>query len=187
MRESTKHLLLILAVLLFAVFTTWLLTNPAGALTSPECPNGHDATLFNYPGGGYHYVYSPNEPGGYSRLIIIPDTGPPTRIEMPPIGTFGPGAQFILCYTNDIYGYVEYIGWQGRCEGFSTVDGCLTLDEYDEMFSFEALQQVESLTMPGRSVADIYHVPSSPRASDRPRLGGYPTIREVVEGRLWAL
>ena len=169
----------------FAVFAVLMMLGPADALTSPECPPSHTATLYNQPEGGYKYVYTPNLPGGYSRLIIL--NGGIQIIELPAPGAYGPGEQFILCYTDDIYAYAQPWADDIACGGFSTVDGCLTLDEYDEMYSFEALQLVESLAVPGRSVADIYSVPPTPRATDRPRLGGEPTIRQVVEGRIWAL
>lgn len=70
---------------------------------------------------------------------------------------------------------------------FHPVDGCITADVYNEMFSAESLSGVPSLVDPGRSVADVYQVPAQPDAADRPRMFmgvELLTFREIVG--LWA-
>lgn len=75
-----------------------------------------------------------------------------------------------------------------ECEGFETVDGCVTVELYNELFSVEALSEQESLSFPGRSVADVYQLGglADPplAAADRPRefMGEpLPTIRELFQ------
>ena len=57
--------------------------------------------------------------------------------------------------------------------GLLVVDVCYTVTIYDELYSVEALADVASLSIPGRSVADVYALgsesPARP-ASERPRV-----------------
>ena len=52
--------------------------------------------------------------------------------------------------------------------GFYTVDLiCVTPAVYDALFSYDALENVESQNFPGRSVADVYGYVPGVAASDR--------------------
>lgn len=71
------------------------------------------------------------------------------------------------------------------CDGFVTIDGCVTIDVYNTWFSFDNLSHTESLTFPGQSVADVYElVDDGIMAVDRPRVfmdETLPTIRWIIE------
>jgi hypothetical protein len=75
------------------------------------------------------------------------------------------------------------------CDGYPTVDGCMTIERYNELFSYDVLSNIESLTFPGQSIAEVYGITDDGVAPvDRPRdfMGEpLPTVREVIEGRLW--
>lgn len=70
------------------------------------------------------------------------------------------------------------------CDGFPSVDGCVTLEDYNAMFSYDVLSNIESLTFPGQSVADVYGITDDGVAPvDRPRdfMGvSLPTIRWII-------
>ena len=77
------------------------------------------------------------------------------------------------------------------CDGYETIDGCITIERYNDLYSYEKLATVPSLVDPSRSVADVYGiVDDGVEPVDRPRsFGGeeLPTIREVIAGKLWAV
>lgn len=61
-----------------------------------QCPPGHTiAAVYEGPAA---YVYTPNLPAGYSRVIT---TNPDRVFDMPPPGTYW-GDTITVCYTEDI-------------------------------------------------------------------------------------
>jgi len=67
--------------------------------------------------------------------------------------------------------------------GIAMADGeCITPADYDVLFGFDNLDQVESLTSPGVSIAAEAGIdPSGPQASYRPRVVGSVTYEPFVD------
>ena len=90
-----------------------------------------------------------------------------------------------------IVGTISVAKAEEPCDGFPTVDGCMTIERYNELFSYDVLSNVESLTFPGQTIAEVYDITDDGVAPvDRPRdfMGEpLPTVREIIEGRLWML
>jgi hypothetical protein len=169
----------VLAFLLAAVLGLFV----AGVANGqPICPDGSQVA---YEVEGHYTLYPPNPPAAYTRILMVSDDGSSVEIiDSPPPGQYF-GDHIYVCY--DPYAIPEIVI---GCDGLPMADGtCMTIERYNEVFSVEALERVESLTTPGRSVAQVYHLSAFPpvAAADRPRLDGEPTFREVIEGRLWAL
>lgn len=154
------------------------------ARSEPICPDG--STIAYDTTQGFYPLYSPDPPGAYTRIILIWEDHMQV-VDNPPLATYQ-APHIVVCYNdNAIPEFVD------GCDGFTMGDGtCMTIARYNETFSVDALEEVESLTQPGRSVADVYHLRGTAplEAADRPRNNGLlsePTVREIIEGRLWML
>ena len=175
------RVILVAAVIAFAIGIVVASIADAIAVNPDQaCPPGH--TIAQDTEGPY-YVYTPNLPAGYSAVWVND-----TVTLLPPPGTYGQaGDRVIVCYTDDIYTFADTLGVtttttvtpptaetvpciEDGVEGIMhPVDGCVTTDDYDDLFSADHLATVPSLTDPGRSVADVYDVPAHTAASERPR------------------
>ncbi len=64
-------------------------------------------------------------------------------------------------------------------EGLSAADGeCVTAADYDEMFSYENLSTIPSLTQPDMSIAEEVGLEPEPAASERPLGSGLVEVEE---------
>ena len=154
-------ILIVIAVLLFLAAQT----EKAGAQS--WCPDGHQLVVDRE---GLYYLYSPNEPAGYSAIWVND-----TVTLIPPIGQYGgPGDWIRVCYTDDIYAYAESIGrlpkppqspepdlsctdpQTGEAGLLGATGTCWTATLYDSVFSAENLATVPHQADPTRSVADVY-------------------------------
>ncbi len=78
------------------------------------------------------------------------------------------------------------------CNGIIMYDGvCMTVDLYNETFSFENLSTVPSLAFPDLSVAEVYDIVNDGiEAADRPRTFQgvpQPTFRDYVFTLRWQI
>ena len=206
MRDPERHTIeLIVVVLALIVVCTLLVTAVLIAdadAVEPDraCPPGH--TIAQDTEGPY-YVYTPNLPAGYSAVWVNDQV-----TLLPPPGTYGQaGDRVIVCYTEDIYTFAASLGTTTTTTvtppiaetQTCTVDGepgirhpdgsCWTETRYNQEFSDQALEQVPSLTDPGRSVGSYTtHASTAPPAERTRYFMGVelPSFARIIQ-HVWAL
>lgn len=156
----------LLVLILVALF---LAASTDKAKAEPICPPGSTPSELWV---GHYTLYPPNPPAAYTRVVTY---NPDAVYDNPTPGQYL-AEHILVCYNPNAI--PEIIYW---CDGVPMADGtCMTVKRYDDVFSFEALSETESLALPGRTVADVYGITPRPRASDRARLNGEPSFAEIV-------